>query len=73
VISFLPPLTPTLMPARIALGHIAWWELPLGAVIMAASIYGMVRLASRIYSGALMRGGPRLGWRAALRLTEQRR
>lgn len=68
VASFLPPLTATLMPARIALGHIAWWELPLAALIMVASIYGMVRLAARIYAAALIRGGARVGWRAALRL-----
>lgn len=72
VASFLPPLTATLMPARIALGHIAVWELPLAAVIMAASIYGMVRLAARIYSGALIHSGARIGWRAALRLRADR-
>ncbi len=66
VVSFLPPMTPMLMPARIALGHLAWWELPLSALIMAASVYGMVRLASRVYANALIHGGPRLGWRAAL-------
>jgi ABC-2 type transport system permease protein len=68
IASFLPPLTATLMPARIALGHIAWWELPLAALIMLASIYGMARLASRIYANALIHSGPRLSWRAAVRL-----
>ncbi|MHB1835974.1 MAG: ABC transporter permease [Solirubrobacteraceae bacterium] len=68
IVSFVPPMTATLMPARIALGHIAWWELPLSALIMIASIYGMIRLAGRIYAGALIHSGARLGWRAALRL-----
>lgn len=67
VISFLPPFTPTLMPARIALGHVAWWEYPLVAAIMIASIYGIIRAASAVYSGGLLRGGERLSWRAALR------
>lgn len=67
VISFLPPLTATLMPARIALGHVAPWELALAAVIMLLSIYGMFRLASRVYTGALIRSGARLRWREALR------
>lgn len=68
VLSFLPPLAPSLMPARIALGGVAWWEMPLDALVMLAAIYGMVRLATRVYAGALVHSGPRLSWRAALRL-----
>jgi ABC-2 type transport system permease protein len=67
VASFLPPLTATLMPARIALGHVPWWQLVLAAVIMAASIYAMVRVAARVYERSLLRGGGRVSWRAALR------
>ena len=69
VASLLPPLSATLMPARIALGHIAWWELPLDGLLMLASIFAVARIASRIYAGALLHSGPRVGWRAALRLT----
>ncbi len=68
VLSFLPPFAPTLMPARLALGHMAAWEMPLAVVIMVAAVYGTARLAARIYAGALVRGGARLSWRAALRL-----
>ncbi len=68
IVSYVPPLMPTLMPARLALGHVAIWEMPLAIVIMLISIYGMARLAGRIYAGSLVRGGPRLGWMAALRL-----
>lgn len=68
VLSFLPPLAPALMPARIAVGAIEWWETPLGVLIMLIAIYAMIRLAGRIYSNALMRSGPRLSWRAALGL-----
>jgi ABC-2 type transport system permease protein len=70
VLSFLPPFTPILMPARMALGHVPAWELALAVLIMLASIYGTARLAARIYSGAIVRGGARLGWRAALRLQQ---
>jgi ABC-2 type transport system permease protein len=72
LLSFLPPLTPILMPARIALGHVAGWEIALAVLIMLASIYGTARLAARIYAGAIVRGGARLGWRAALRLEQGR-
>lgn len=67
VVSYLPPLTATLMPARIALGHVAVWEYPLVAALMGASIYGMIRLASRMYSRSLLRGGGRISWSDALR------
>jgi ABC-2 type transport system permease protein len=66
VISWLPPLMPTLMPARIALGTVDWWEYPLVTVIMLASIYGTVKAASAAYAGGLLRSGERLTWRAAL-------
>jgi ABC-2 type transport system permease protein len=68
VVSYVPPLMPVLMPARLALGHLAVWETPLAVVIMVASIYGMARLAGRIYATGLVRGGARLSWMAALRL-----
>ena len=68
IASYLPPLMPILMPARLALGHLAVWEMPLAVVIMLASIYGMARLAGRIYATGLVRGGGRLSWMVALRL-----
>ena len=66
--SYLPPLTPIIMLARLALGHLAAWEMPVAAAIMLASTYGMARLAGRIYGAGLVRGGARLSWAAALRL-----
>ena len=68
IVSYIPPLMPVMMPARLALGHVAIWEMPLAVVIMLASIYGMARLAGRIYATSLVRGGPGLSWMAALRL-----
>jgi ABC-2 type transport system permease protein len=67
VLSFVPPLMPALMPARLALGQVAIWEMPLAILIMLASIYGMARVAGRIYASSLVRGGQRLSWTAALR------
>lgn len=67
ILSYVPPLAPTLMPPRVAVGDVAWWEVPLDVVIMLIAIYGVIRIAARIYEGALVRGGARLTWRAALR------
>jgi ABC-2 type transport system permease protein len=72
VLSFLPPLAPSLMSARIALGGVAWWETPLSVLLTLAAIVVTVRVAGRIYSSALVRGGARLSWGAALRLRERR-
>jgi ABC-2 type transport system permease protein len=71
VLSFVPPFAPMLMPARIAIGHVSAWEMPLDVLITLAAIYGMARLAARIYAGALVRGGARLSWRSAVRLRER--
>ncbi len=68
LLSFLPPLAPVLIPARLALGAISWWEMPVALLITGAAVYGMARLAARIYSPALVCGGGRLGWGEALRL-----
>jgi len=67
VLSWLPPLTPTLMPARIALGQVAWWEYPLVAALMIGSIWAVVRLASSVYRRALLHGGERISFGAVLR------
>jgi hypothetical protein len=42
----------------------------LTALVMLASIYGVSKLVGRIYAAALVCGGARLSWGAALRLRE---
>ncbi len=68
VLSFVPLMTPTLAPARIAVGHVAAWEVAGQAVVLVVSIYTVIRLAGRVYASALVRGGARVSWRTALRL-----
>jgi ABC-2 type transport system permease protein len=72
VLSWLPPLSASLMPARIALGHVAAWEIPLTIVLMVTSIYAVIRLSSRVYAGALIRGGGRLSRAEMLALARGR-
>jgi ABC-2 type transport system permease protein len=71
VLSFLPPLAPALIPARIALGGVAFWEVALAVLIMLATTYGVIRLSARIYTRALVHSGARLGFRAALMLRKR--
>lgn len=70
LLSYIPPLSPTLMPARMALGHVAWWEWVLAVGLNLLTTALIVRFGARIYRRALMRGGARLSWRAALALPD---
>jgi hypothetical protein len=45
--------------------------MPVAVLITLGAVYGMVRLAARIYAPALVRGGARLSWRAALLLQQE--
>jgi ABC-2 type transport system permease protein len=67
VLSFLPPAAPIAFPARIALDAVAPWEPFVGVAVMVAAVYAVVRLAARVYTGALLSSGARLGWRQAWR------
>jgi ABC-2 type transport system permease protein len=55
--SLVPVTAPFAMPARIALGATSWWEPVVAAGLAVAGIAGLVRLAGRIYSGAILRTG----------------
>jgi ABC-2 type transport system permease protein len=67
ILSLLPPAAPIAFPARIALDAVAPWEPFLGVAIMVAAVYGVIRLAARVYAGALLTSGARVGWRQAWR------
>ncbi len=65
--SFIPPTAPMVMTVRIANGGVPWWEIALSVALMLAAIYGMVRLAGRIYAGAVLRIGRRVKLKEAWR------
>ena len=57
LLSLLPPLTPVVMSLRMAAMTVPWWQLALSVVLMAASIYAILSVSSRIYRiGILMYG-----------------
>ena len=70
VVSILPPFAPLLMPVRIATGAASILEVALAAVLLAAALLGMLRLAGSVYGRTLLHRGSRLGWRQALRLRD---
>jgi ABC-2 type transport system permease protein len=61
ILSFLPPTSPTVLPARLILGEIIWWEIVLSVAIMAASIWLMRRVAGRIFEASILTYGKEPG------------
>lgn len=68
--SLLPPTAPMVMTVLMAQGGVAWWHVALSAALLMATTYGMVLLAGRLYSGAVLRLGRRVRLREAWRGAE---
>ena len=68
-LTIFPASAPLVLPARAALVGVPLWEHVLALVLVLATISALVRFAGRLYAHGLLRGGPRLGLRAAWRLT----
>ncbi|SDC47338.1 ABC-2 type transport system permease protein [Geodermatophilus telluris] len=67
VTSFVPGLSPMVMPVRQAAGEVALWEVGVAVVLMVVATVLVVRLGGRVYSGALLRTSGRTKVREALR------
>jgi ABC-2 type transport system permease protein len=68
VMSVIPPIAPLLMPMRMAAGAASVLEVALALVLLSACIFGVWKLAGRIFEQVLLQRGTRIGWRAALSL-----
>jgi ABC-2 type transport system permease protein len=66
VLSYIPFLSQTVMPARYAVGVAPLWEVAVSALIAIAAIAVVVRLAARIYRNSILRSGSRVSLREAL-------
>jgi ABC-2 type transport system permease protein len=67
ITSFVPGLSPLVMPVRQAAGEVPVWEVALAVALMLGAIALIVRLGGRIYAGALLRTGGKLKMREALK------
>jgi ABC-2 type transport system permease protein len=69
VASILPLSSPLAMTPRLAVTDPPLWEVALSLALLVVSIPLVIRLAGRIYAGAILQTGPRTGlltaWRAA--------
>ena len=71
LISLFPATAPFAMSGRIAIGAAAWWEPVIAVALTVAAIAGLLVLAGRIYTGAILHTGPTLklgdAWSATAR------
>ena len=67
VTSYVPGLSPLVMPVRRAAGEAGLWEVGLAVLLMLVAITLVVRLGGRVYAGALLRTSGRTKVREALR------
>jgi ABC-2 type transport system permease protein len=66
VTSYVPGLSPLVMPVRQAAGEAAAWEVGLAVLLMLVAIGLAVRLGGRVYAGALLRTSGKTKLREAL-------
>jgi ABC-2 type transport system permease protein len=67
VCSLVPPFSPILMPVRMAVTDVPFWQVGLAAGLIVASIGGLTWLAGRMYTNAAMRIGARVRFMDAFR------
>ncbi|MGB3441682.1 MAG: ABC transporter permease [Actinophytocola sp.] len=69
VLSLVPPLSPLLMPGRLALSGVPWWQLALALALTVAVIALLARTCGRMYRNSLLRPDSRVTLWTALRRT----
>jgi ABC-2 type transport system permease protein len=66
VTSILPPFSTMVMPIRWAAGTVPVWEVGVSMLLMVLVVVLLIRVAGRIYAGAVLRSGPRVRLKEAL-------
>lgn len=67
VLGFLPPTSPIAMPVLYAAGDVPVWQVVVSALLCAAGTVWMARIAVRIYTNSILRTGPRISFRQAIK------
>jgi ABC-2 type transport system permease protein len=67
VLSMLPPLSPILMPGRIAMAATPLWQVGVAILLTAAATVLLARLGGVVYRNSVLHLGPRLRLRDTLR------
>jgi ABC-2 type transport system permease protein len=66
VLAYLPPTAPFAMTALVGLGATTWWQFVLSALLTAASVVVVARLAATVYRRAILRTGRRVRLREVI-------
>lgn len=72
IMSYVPFWTPTLMLMRVALGAVAWWEIPLSLVLIAVMTVICAAIAARIYRFGVLMYGQRPGLGQVIKILRMR-
>lgn len=67
LVSFLPFVSPFVMPARFLTGDLTFWEHGLALVIAVASLAAALNIGARIYTRSVIHTDRKLGWLEAFR------
>ena len=65
VLSVVPPFSALVSPPRAAAGAAPAWQQALSVTLMLLAIVVLVRVAARLYEGAVLRTGAKVSWREA--------
>ena len=71
LLSYFPPTAPVVMTYRVAVHAVPSWQMLTSAAFMVIAMWGLIRLAGQIYSGALLRFGGRVPLRELVRSTSR--
>ena len=67
VTSMIPGISPTTMPVRAALSSVPIWQYVVAVGLQILAVYLLVRLAARIYSGAMLKTSGKIKVKEAMR------
>jgi ABC-2 type transport system permease protein len=68
VLSFIPVMSPVIMPVRIAAGVAPFWQVAISVVLVIGTIFLFAAIAGRIYRNSVLRVGGRVKFSDALGL-----
>ncbi|MGH3051253.1 MAG: ABC transporter permease, partial [Gaiellaceae bacterium] len=66
-LTLIPVSAPFAVPSRVALTHVPAWQIVVSIALMLLAIWGLVRVAGRVYELGVLRIGPRVPFAEAFR------
>ena len=62
VLSILPPTSPIILPLRLVLTEVAWWEVALALALLAVTIWLLRRAAGKVFALGILMYGKEPSW-----------